>query len=62
MATGVTRPENDYFYYKNYKQMKCQNKNFFMRNNSIYGNSLYLGIFYHFKTKTQKKIFDKKIR
>ena len=40
--------------------MKCQNKNFYMRNNSTCGNSLYLGILYHFKPKTQKKFFDKK--
>ena len=33
-----------------------------MRNNSTqYEKSLYLGIFYHFKPKTQKKNFDKKI-
>ena len=39
-----------------------QNKNFYMRNNSTCRNNLYLGIFYHFKPKTQKIIFDKKIR
>ena len=31
-----------------------------MRNNSTCGNSLYLGIYYHFKPKTQKKNFYKK--